>query len=103
MNYLYNYLAFDAGGQTDLQVYQAMVKYSVSPFSTEKRYLFKFGTGLGKTYSALLALKNFVDVGLVPFVVSFQREIFEDEAIKFKMEFDIEYFGYIELGNRLVN
>lgn len=48
-----------------------MVKYSILPTSSDKRYLLKFGTGLGKTYSALLALENFAQMGLGTVVVSF--------------------------------
>ena len=56
MDYLNNFMAFEADAPTDLQVYQAMVKYSITPTAYEKRFLLKFSTGAGKTYSALLAL-----------------------------------------------
>ena len=49
-------MAFDIEGTLALQSYQALVKYTIRPLGGEKRYLLKFGTGLGKTYSAILAL-----------------------------------------------
>ncbi len=56
MNYLHNFMAFEVEGKVALQSYQALVKYTIRPLGGDKRYLLKFGTGLGKTYSAILAL-----------------------------------------------
>ena len=86
-----------------LQPYQALVKYTITPTNTNKRFLLKFGVGLGKTYSAILVIQTFVNKKLNGFVVSYQQDIFQHELVKFRLNIPIEYFGYLELGNKLVN
>lgn len=36
------------------------------------------------------------------FVISYQQEIFRDELIKFGIDIPVDYYGYLELGNRLI-
>ena len=86
-----------------MQPYQALVKYTINPQNSDKRFLLKFGVGLGKTYSAILVMNTFTKQRLNAFVVSYQQQIFRDELIKFRLDVPIEYFGYLELGNRIVN
>ena len=54
-----------------LRPYQVFIKYTVHPLSTQKRFLLKLGTGLGKTLCALLAAKNFIDRELTVTIVTF--------------------------------
>ena len=102
MDYLENFFAHEVDEGVALKAYQALIKYTIRPLGKEKRYLLKLGTGLGKTYSAILALQNFASAGLTATIVSYQQDIFRDELLKFNISMPLEYFGYIELGNKLV-
>lgn len=69
-DYLNNFVAFQ-NDTTTLQPYQALVKYTIIPQNADKRFLLKFGVGLGKTYSAILVLNTFVQQRLGACVVTY--------------------------------
>ena len=49
------------------------MKYTIHPLCDKYRFLLKFGTGLGKTVSSLIAARNFIDRGLHVVIVTFNK------------------------------
>ncbi len=69
------------GKDFEFQTHQLFAEYFINPYTANKRVHNMSGTGLGKTMSALLVAKKFIDAGRPVFIIGFQEERFIDELL----------------------
>jgi hypothetical protein len=85
----------------EFQSHQLFAEYYINPFTVNRRVHNMSGTGLGKTMSALLVAKQFIDAGRPVFIIGFQEERFIDEllhqpSLGFVTEADVKKLKYLE-------
>lgn len=65
----------------EFQPHQLFAEYYINPYTNNKRVHNLSGTGLGKTMSALLVAKRFIEAGRNVYIIGFQEERFIDELL----------------------
>ena len=82
-------------GSFQLQAYQLIIQYLVSPFTPIKRMLLVHKTGSGKTLTILRVLNNFYDDNR-PKVIIFPNDSVRDNFYTELMNFPNKYRDYVE-------
>ena len=59
------------------------MKYNITPLSNKKRFLLKLGTGMGKTLCSLLVASNFIKLNKKVIIITFNKNTFINEILKF--------------------